>query len=788
MKKAKITPRDAELLAPAGSLEAFFAAMQAGADAVYVGLKNFSARAKAHNFTFSDLELMQRYVRLEKRRLYVTLNTLIKETELPQLIETLAALEQIGVDAVIIQDLAVWQLARQHFPQLELHASTQMTVHNSAGVRMLEKMGFTRAVLARELTLAEIAEIRAHTSMELEHFIHGALCFSFSGQCYFSSFLGGMSGNRGRCTQPCRRVHQQRQQQGYYFSTNDLSAIDLLPQLLDAGIISLKIEGRMKSAEYVHNVVAAYRMALDAKPAQRDATLREARQLLKSSFGRKPTRGFLSGSQPEDIAIPSLKGATGQFLGEISRVQGKEICFRSSDSVAVGDRLRVQPGSDRAGTAFTVRSLKHRQHSVNRLDHGQICLATPFDQQFSIGDAVFKVSSSQAFSMSEQACRKKLQQLPLPRALLDLHIYVKPKALELCATWQEERWESRYEIESFVAEDRALDQGLLHKIFAATDKAPFSLGKLHCSIFGTLFVPPKRLKEIRRQFYQDISQAWPQQTPSVNPAITAAMATLTPTAAAPPGVSRLRVQLRDAAEQRLLADQQVDELLLPLSIANVQAVGALRKQREKIIWDIPFILIGDDWRQVKDWVQQVYQLGFHSFRLNNLGDFLLFENLAEVKLHSSFRLFSLNHQALRAWQSLGIKEAELYIEDDRDNLSALLRHGANIDLALRVYASVPLLRSRIGIRQLKNRQPVLNDRGDAYRVQQHRGLTSLDSLSDFSFIAQQAELRTLGCRNFVIDLSHLGAFSARGREVLDAWRRGIDPPGSCQFNYVKGML
>ena len=787
MKKAKINSPGAELLAPAGSLEAFFAAMQAGADAVYVGLKNFSARAKAHNFTFSDLELMQRYVRLEKRRLYVTLNTLIKETELPQLIETLATLEQIGVDALIIQDLAVWQLARRHFPQLELHASTQMTVHNSAGVRMLEKMGFTRAVLARELTLAEIAEIRRHTSLELEHFIHGALCFSFSGQCYFSSFLGGMSGNRGRCTQPCRRQHQQRQQQGYYFSTNDLSAIDLLPQLIDAGIISLKIEGRMKSAEYVHNVVAAYRMALDAKPDQRENTLREARQLLKSSFGRKPTKGFLSGSQPEDIAIPSIKGATGQFLGDISRVQGKEICFRSSDGVQVGDRLRVQPCSDRAGTAFTVRSLKQGQRPVNRLDKGQICLATPFDQQFSVGDGVFKVSSSQAFSMSEQACRKKLQQLPLPRALLDLHIYVKPLALELCATWQEKRWEARYAIESFVAEDQALDQGLLHKIFAATDKAPFSLGNLLCDIFGALFVPPKRLKEIRRQFYQDISQHWPTQKKSVPPGTAAAMAALLPTSATGPAPPRLRVQLRDAGEQRLLADQQVDELVLPLSAANLLAAGALRKQREKIIWDLPFVLIGSDWHEAKKGVQHLYQLGFRHFRLNNLGDFPLFEDLAEVKLYSSFRLFSLNHQALLAWRALGISEAELYIEDDRENLRELLRRDAGIERALRVYTSVPLLRSRIAIRQLKNRQPVVNDRGDAYRVQQHSGLTSLDSLTDFSLLAEQSELRDLGCRNFVVDLSHLGAFSARGREVLDAWRRGIDPPGCSKFNYFKGM-
>jgi putative protease len=305
-----------ELLAPAGSLEAFFAAMDAGADAVYTGLKAFSARAKARNVTLDELSGMVNYSHERGRKVYVTLNTLVKERELPALAETLADLEGLGIDAVILQDLAVWRLARRHFPGLELHASTQMTVHNAAGVRMLERLGFTRAVLARELSLAEIAAIRRQTTLELEHFIHGALCFSFSGQCYFSSFLGGKSGNRGRCAQPCRRRYRYRNEDGYYFSTNDLSAIDLLPELAEAGVVSFKIEGRMKSAEYVASVVGAYRRVLDAPPETRRDAVKAGKELLKLSFGRLPTRGFLPGGVPTDIAIPSLTGATGRFLGE----------------------------------------------------------------------------------------------------------------------------------------------------------------------------------------------------------------------------------------------------------------------------------------------------------------------------------------------------------------------------------------------------------------------------------------------------------------------------------------
>lgn len=783
----KTSPQQVELLAPAGSLETFFAAMTAGADAVYIGLKEFSARAKAKNFTLTEVELLFRYVRQRGRRLYVTLNTLIKEKELPQLIETLGALQQIGVDGLIIQDLAIWRLVREHFPALELHASTQMTVHNAAGVKMLERMGFTRAVLARELTLVEIAEIRRQTSIELEHFIHGALCFSFSGQCYFSSFLGGMSGNRGRCAQPCRRLHRQRQQQGYYFSTNDLSAIDLLPQLLDAGIISLKIEGRMKSAEYVHNVVAAYRMALDAPPAQQREAVAEAKQLLKISFGRKPTRGFLAGAQPDDIAIPSVKGATGHYLGEIERVQGSEISFRSGGSLQVGDRLRVQPRSDRAGSAFTIRNLQAGIRRVSHLDAGFVQVETPFSNRFKQGDAVFKVSSSAAFSMSEQACRKKLQQLPPARAPLDLRVEVKADTIRLTAQGQGEEWHKDFPLESFAASERDLDAILLRKVFQATDKAPFSLRRFEAQIAPGLFVPPKRLKQIRRHFYAQIEEGWPQADPEQKNYLAAARQALLPVSAAPPAERLVRVILRDASEQRLLQDSEVDQLVLPLTQANLQAAGSLHRCNAQILWDIPFVLIGSDWDDQLRLVKEAQAQGFYSFRLNNLGDFPLFDQLKNIRLYGSFRLFALNHQALLAWRGLGITEAELYIEDDRENLSSLLNHDAQIETAMPLYGSVPLLRSRIAIRPLKKNQPVTSDRGDAYRVQQRRGVTQLDSLTDFSFSAEQDELEQFGCHHFVVDLSHLGAFSSRAKDVLEAIRQRIDPAQISKFNYRQGM-
>ena len=364
-----------ELLAPAGSLESFFAAMEKGADAVYAGLREFSARARAKNFSLAQMERMLGYAHAQERKIYITLNTLVKEQELPQLVDTLAALDGMRVDGVIVQDLAVARLIRNHFPAIPLHASTQMTIHNTAGVQVLKELGFQRAVLARELALDEIAAIAAATTVEIETFVHGALCFSISGQCFFSSYLGGHSGNRGRCAQPCRRLYDHRGKQGHFFSTSDLSAIDMLPDLVRAGVKSLKIEGRMKSAEYVASVVEAYRLVLDAPERTRKEALATAKEILKFSFGRTPTKGFLASQQPDDIANPWQKGGTGRYIGQIKGIKVKRLTFDTRDALHVGQANLVLNFDleiafllrDQLLHAFSIHNRLHELESLRRI-------------------------------------------------------------------------------------------------------------------------------------------------------------------------------------------------------------------------------------------------------------------------------------------------------------------------------------------------------------------------------------------------------------------------------------
>ncbi len=257
-----------ELLAPAGNKEGFYGAIHAGADAVYLGGSRFGARAYADNFTTEELTACIRYAHIWGRRVYLTVNTLVKDTELKELYEYLAPFYEAGLDAVIVQDIGVFHYIKKHFPELALHVSTQMTITGVHGARLLQDMGAVRIVPARELNLSEIIEIKRQTGLELECFIHGAMCYCYSGQCLFSSILGGRSGNRGRCAQPCRLPYTVRGTNGqtgecYPLSLKDMCTVEYLPELIEAGIDSFKIEGRMKKPEYAAGVTAIYRKYID---------------------------------------------------------------------------------------------------------------------------------------------------------------------------------------------------------------------------------------------------------------------------------------------------------------------------------------------------------------------------------------------------------------------------------------------------------------------------------------------------------------------------------------------
>lgn len=316
-----------ELLAPAGNYESFLGAIHAGADAVYLGGEKFGARAYADNFTEEELCRCLRYAHLYGKKVYLTLNTLVKEKEMAELYDYLKPFYEAGLDGVIIQDMGVFSYVKEHFPGLSLHVSTQMAITGANGAEKLKQLGAERIVPARELSLEEIRLIKERVDIEIETFIHGAMCYCYSGMCLFSSILGGRSGNRGKCAQPCRlpyRVGGKAEKEAYYLSLKDMCTIEMIPELIEAGIDSFKIEGRMKKPEYAAGVTALYRKYIDLyyeKGAQACVVSKADMERLKSLYIRSEIQnGYYkrhNGAAMVTVGKPSYSGSDEQLLGQL---------------------------------------------------------------------------------------------------------------------------------------------------------------------------------------------------------------------------------------------------------------------------------------------------------------------------------------------------------------------------------------------------------------------------------------------------------------------------------------
>lgn len=356
-----------ELLAPAGSPEALDAAISEGADAVYLGLRSFNARMRSANFAFNQFEATLQAAHDRGRRIYVTVNTVFEERETDRVYQLLQYLDRLKADGVIVQDLGIIKMARENFPSLSLHASTQMNLSSSKGCHFLSRQGFKRVVLARELSLEEIQAIRQNTSMELEVFVHGALCVSASGLCLFSSYLGGKSANRGACTQACRRLYDSDLGKGYFFSPDDLQLIDYVPRLMDIGVDSFKIEGRMKSAEYVGTVVAAYRQLIDNCAGDEERALAKSKAMLQADFARRKTSFFMEGGNP-DYIHPDQAGGTGIHLGRIrdARTIDEErwALMGSFDGLAEGDSVRIHRADDSGRITAKIKGIQNQVNGM----------------------------------------------------------------------------------------------------------------------------------------------------------------------------------------------------------------------------------------------------------------------------------------------------------------------------------------------------------------------------------------------------------------------------------------
>ncbi len=394
-----------ELLAPAGNMDSLKAAVVAGCDAVYLGGYTFGARSFAGNFSNEEIIEVIKYCHLRKVKVYVTVNTLIHEDRFEMCIDYIDFLHQNNVDAIIVQDLGLMDYVRKVYPNLEVHASTQMHIHNLEGVKFVKDLGLSRAVIARETPISVIRDIKKNSDIELEVFVHGALCVSYSGQCLMSSLIGGRSGNLGNCSQCCRMKYDfisdgEKKNKGKYpISTKDLNTIEYIGDLIDAGVDSLKIEGRMKRPEYVYMVTKLYRKAIDNYVLYHDTKItKDDIEELKLLFNRNFTKGFLFNEDNDNFTHSYRPNHMGVELGEVVDYKKSRVSILLKYSLSVGDGIRILGDGEDSGCTVTKMFVNNKQV----MDASANTTVELFiDSNIKVGSKVLKTTDSKQLSKIE---------------------------------------------------------------------------------------------------------------------------------------------------------------------------------------------------------------------------------------------------------------------------------------------------------------------------------------------------------------------------------------------------
>jgi putative protease len=690
---------------------------------------------------------MIRHCHSLNKKLYIAANSLILERELPLVIENLALLQELRPDALIVQDLGLIRLVRHHFPKLKLHGSTLMTAHNSDGVRLQAQLGCERVVLARELTLKEIAAISAgRGNTELEVFIHGAMCFSYSGLCLFSSYLGGKSGLRGRCVQPCRRAYSsggkgsgakgsdntaRKGDAGrYLFSMNDLTGLEAVPLLQEAGIASLKIEGRLRSAHYVHSIVGAYRKVLDADPENRESqekALAEAKILAEQAMSRKTSSGYFFSPQPPEAITPHHSGNMGIHLGRftVTRKAGDQLTckFVTKANLAVGDRLRlhIEPSGER--TAFRLKSLYILGLQEKSAASGsKVSIELPPEFQAGFGGHVEVYKTDGGSSRPTSLTNGALQIEQIGREL-------EGKRKQLAVTTQR--------IVNLVCDTGSKDElpEALNK--GATKVAMRGLTKKRLS----------HLRPIRKKIPLD----WWLKTDS------------------------LKLLMSDLPFSP-------DRYLLSFNKQTVSQAGKMKgtlgNKARMVTWALPPLIMENDLSRIHKQIQLLLRTGFRSFQLAHLSQQLLFEGeKAHLSLDYTANLF--NNQAVAMVSESGIGAAQAGIEMDRSSLQELFsgcgagegglkpRTGQgtrNIPLGLTVYGAPALYTSRLAPDHFQFERQILSPRDEPYVIRKKEGYTQTFPEKSFSLLPYLDELKAMGVKYVVVDIS--GGTSSK-RELLE---------------------
>lgn len=494
-----------ELLAPAGNINSFKAAINAGADAIYMGFGKYNARVMAQNFTLDEYIKCLDYAHIRGVKVYLTLNTLVEDSDIKEILEMLLKLYEYGLDAVILQDIGLANIIHKVFPDLHMHASTQMSVYSLEQVKFLEEIGFKRVVLARELSLEEIKYIVNNTEVEIEVFIHGALCVSLSGQCLMSLSIGNRSANKGECAQPCRMKYElydfkdNKLEDTYLLSKKDIYGLDILKDIIESNITSLKIEGRNKTPEYVAYVTSKYRKYIDLYNKNKNFKLdNDDQKNLLQIFNRSgKSHGYLKGVEYKNSITTMSPKNTGIFLGKVMEKKGKHIKLKLESSIDLHDGIEIYNDKETVSTIVTsIKDNNFKQINSN-VEKGNIVYIGDIKQNVNVNDKIYKTSSS---NLNDEIRNKYLKRC-IRRRKIELNIKIKNnETIKLFTKLLGKEYVYDTLIVPQKSQNKPVNIDVIRQVFSKTQDNGIEFSSINAQIEDGLFVKISSLNEARRNF------------------------------------------------------------------------------------------------------------------------------------------------------------------------------------------------------------------------------------------------------------------------------------------------
>lgn len=716
--------RDVELLAPVGSFEALKAAVQNGANAVYLGGKDFGARASANNFDRDELKEAVKYAHIRGVQVFVTTNTLRKENEIEDFLEYAKFLYDIDVDAIILQDIGMARLIKRELPDFELHASTQMVAHSLEDVKYLESVGFDRVVLAREVTVEEIKYICDNCKADIEVFVHGALCVCYSGQCLMSSMIGNRSGNRGRCAQPCRQRYELidvytgevvNSNGDYLLSPRDLNAIEEIDKVIDAGVHSLKIEGRMKRPEYVATVIDGYRKTIDEYLATNklnvsDETIND----LYTIFNRKFTKGLLLGDVGKDMMNSQLPNNQGLYVGTVVdyNKKAKRLKIKLANTLKKGDGINLGGGT-------IGRIIKNG--NIETIGYKGETIELDFVGEARKGQIVFKTSDSE---LMDRVQATFTQDKEFVKNIIDAKITIKLGQNPILTLKDRHSNEATIEGDKIVEEAMkvALSKEKVETQLRKLGNTPYELDLLEIELDDNVSLPISLLNQMRRDCIELLDK---ERVSIKNRKYKNKIVKYKPVQYNRNKQQEISVKVKNLEQLESALECGVDRIYYEDTNTIDKAMRLAMKYNKKVIYSAPRIIRNKEYNHLA----KANNAGVESVQVGNYGSIDYFK---DKKLNIDYYLNAFNSETINYYKEIGADTLCISQELNINEIKETIKY-TDINIESVVYGYTPLMITEycpmgVIVRDCKKDKRVAkckesiyalrNSKGDEFRVSQ----------------------------------------------------------------------